>query len=236
MATAEDELQDLAAPPQEFLRNDLDGTLVNGVVVLLCVLLVHDIVARNWTPDANAPAIARIVFSWRLLSAEATTALIAGLLAVKYATRQIALSYRPYLTFSTTLGPLAVLAKARGIRTTLTNAGTGASGPTRLDFTIKLKDRAERQFTLHEHVIAELKAAGFSEEVDFYLSRTGTAGGLVPGATIRFFECNEKVMDAIETFEMVVTFQGLFGGLYKKEVYFYPRRWKTFGRPPFLEA
>jgi hypothetical protein len=164
---------------------------------------------------------------------DALIAVLTALLSLKYAIKQLELSYSPFLTYSNRPEPSVYLRnKETALVTRINNVGTGAAVDLIVNYRVEWADASAPsgwmdRFSLEQ----ELAARRLKSEVDYWLPGFGAGGAFAPGRSELVMEAAISLLERVNLIEMVWQFRGQFGGKFRKTSMLIPpfAQWSTLG-------
>lgn len=218
--------------PQYAVRDKALSALVYGVLLLIVVLLcLYAIVMPQISPELKGQ-----YWLWHLelFDPGAGLSILVALGALMYTRRQIIDSFFPYLSYQgRTVEKGETLAQdAHGVIFTITLENSGNGMAILQDTKYHLATSSEEwQNLTHEKVCDQLQGLGLQLDTDIHVRGIGAGYGLSKDSELVIFEARVSRWDVIRHLDCTITFRGIGGSVYGKEIFLIPRdRESRFGQ------
>jgi hypothetical protein len=174
---------------------------------------------------------------WRLKILDvnnAITALVAllGLVSIR---QQLLIGIRPILSYTgKVLRPdewslISPKPEDFAWRVTLRNVGMGPAIIRSVRYSVSTSDGVTNSLESHDDLIARLDTAGLTRRLEYEVQHVSAGAAIGSTESIVLFEGLQSVSRTIRSLDVCISFSGMLGEAFEKDVYCVPRR----GFPPF---
>lgn len=158
--------------------------------------------------------------------------LLAGLFTIFFARYQFSLSQRPLISYYSrkkdrTETAFNIKKGAIFNTTSIKNEGAGLAIVLSSGYKIALSERElDKPYVSYWEVEEKLREMGFLRERDYWLTYFSPGWTIGADATERIFEMNTALITSIFAIDIRITYAGLLGDKYEKQIYCIPRPFK----------
>lgn len=196
--------------------------------LILCFIQSNkQLFPRNWFTSESCDVFIYGILNIHWLDYSTGITLLGGLFALLFARYQFALSQMPVLGYNclhSKTSDFNLIASTLFDVVTIENIGSGIAVVSQSQYRISYKEEdLEKDYRTYSEVVKELTDLGYTKKTDYWLNYFSKGYTFSSNSCLKVLEMPRRMTNHFFAFDIKISYYGLLGDRYEKEIYCIPR-------------